>query len=374
MEKSAEHQIDQDDSNELKGDQEHSQEHPLAQKENAAVRLIRLFTALVLVAATTAVSLVVYNFTREKENQDFENQFSFAASKVVDQFKINAGRRIAALQAFSTAHTTWARHSSESFPFVTLPEFERTAAYTIQLAQVLSIMTFPIVQTEQRQAWEAYSIEHYDWMAKGMALQTNVDLDGEAEGVAQLNSQNPIAIGRDAYTDPGKFLRYHYVIHHGASQNLYLTSTKVITPLIFSVQPGTNQAAPETGPGPYAPIWSMAPSVPVGVIVNFNSFRHPSWAQTHADFMKYQTPIVSAAADFSDDSDPNVAGRNALLNLFLNRWPQKGEYEAGPVSDLYIPIWDSFDTTTRTLASIMNVSSFDCHAQRERRRESRANL
>eukprot|EP00977_Amphora_coffeiformis_P020451 scaffold8271_cov171-Amphora_coffeaeformis.AAC.8 len=333
MEKITEFQDDQEASNESCRDgRAEEEQQQLAQNENTAVRLIRLFTALVLVAATTVVSLVVYDFTRDKEVQDFEDHFSFSAGKVVDQFKINAERRISALQAFSAAHTTWAKYSNESFPFVTLPEFERSAAYTIELAQVLSIMTFPIVQTEQRQAWEAYSVEHYGWMAEGMALQPNVDLDGEAEGVAQLNSQNPIAIGRDPYTDP------------------------VITPLIFSVQSGTNQAAPESGPGPYAPIWSMAPAVPVGVILNFNSFRHPSWAQTHADFMKYQTPIVSAAADFADDSDPNVAGRNALLNLFLNRWPQKGEYQAGPVSDLYIPIWDSFDTTTRTLASIMNVS------------------
>ena len=76
---------------------------------------------------------------------------------------------------------------------------------------------------------------------------------------------------------------------------------------------------------------------------------------SHTAFLGVQSVMVGPAADYADDQDPQVAERNALMNLFLNRWPQKNEYQDGPVSDLYIPIWDSYGED-RKLASIMNVS------------------
>jgi hypothetical protein len=221
-----------------------------------------------------------------------------------------------------------------SFPFVTLPNFERKAAYTIQLAQVLSLMIFPIVQAEQRPEWECYSVENQGWLSEGLSLQTNVDLEGEAEGVSQLNGQ---AIGgtleRDPYVDPS------------------------IPPFIFSIDPQTTAAVMETGKGPYAPIWQIAPAIPVPVIINFNVFQHPSYIESIFAFMEAQTTLLSRASDFTDDSDPGTAERKAVTNLFMNRWPSKAEYEDGPISDLYIPIWDGLGED-RKLAGIMNIRTY----------------
>ena len=52
--------------------------------------------------------------------------------------------------------------------------------------------------------------------------------------------------------------------------------------------------------------------------------------------------MISAAADFRDE-DPLTANRKAVMDLFLNRWRNGTfEYEDGPVSDAYIPIYDSY--------------------------------
>jgi hypothetical protein len=52
--------------------------------------------------------------------------------------------------------------------------------------------------------------------------------------------------------------------------------------------------------------------------------------------------MISSAADFRDE-DPLTANRKAVMGLFLDRWRNGTyEYEDGPVSDSYIPIYDNY--------------------------------
>lgn len=86
----------------------------------------------------------------------------------------------------------------------------------------------------------------------------------------------------------------------------------------------------------------MAPAIPISVLVNFNTFSHPSRAKELATFLQSEKMMISAAADFRDE-DPLTANRKAVMDLFLNRWRNGTfEYEDGPVSDAYIPIYDSY--------------------------------
>lgn len=57
--------------------------------------------------------------------------------------------------------------------------------------------------------------------------------------------------------------------------------------------------------------------------------------------MASQAILVSAAWDYADTSNPKTVGKYAALNLFLNRRKDLAvNYQDGPVSDLYVPIWD----------------------------------
>ena len=95
--------------------------------------------------------------------------------------------------------------------------------------------------------------------------------------------------------------------------------------------------------------------MPLPELVNFNAIKGPSHTRELEAILENQRVVTSRAFDFSDESDPNVYGRKALLNLLLNRWKGGGnEYEDGPVSDLYYPIYDSFNTTTRKLVAVFD--------------------
>ena len=169
-----------------------------ANDETRAVNVIRLLTGLVLVGVAAMVCALIFVFTADSEEDDFETQFGHHAEKVVDQFRVNSQRRLGALESLSLDFTSWQEHSNETFPLLTLPDLERKAAFTMELAQVLSVMTFPIVYQENRTAWEDYSVENQGWLTEGLALQTNVKLKGEAGDVAEINAE----LGGDPYTDP----------------------------------------------------------------------------------------------------------------------------------------------------------------------------
>jgi hypothetical protein len=51
------------------------------------------------------------------------------------------------------------------FPFVTIPSFEQRAAAVLSLSNALEITLHPIVTSENRRAWEKYSVgEDKSWM------------------------------------------------------------------------------------------------------------------------------------------------------------------------------------------------------------------
>jgi class 3 adenylate cyclase len=303
----------------------------IAEKETNAVNAIRLATFAVLVLVALTVSLLVYFHTKDTEEGEFAAQFISHGGKVVDSFRANAESRLAALSSFSASVTSYALHSNQSFPFVTLPDFERRAAFTLQLAQVLSIAVNAIVSQDNRAEWEAYSVLNQGWLAEGLSLQQAVVDEDENESVQQFQNQTSSGVlGED------------------------VTSSLDIVPFIFSLEEGGTTSAYETGPGPFVPIWQIAPAIPLPSLINFNGLTHPTTQAELRTVLATGQRLVGPAADYSDDLDPSIAGRKALLNLFLNRWKSGGnDYEEGPVSEIYVPIQDRFGPNS-TMAGVFS--------------------
>ena len=215
-------------------------------KRNQVVARVRLVVFLVLLAVAAAVSFSVYHYTKNQEFDAFENHFDDQATKVVQAFKFNAERRLEALEAFSTQITSHAISSNSTFPFVTLPDFERHATHTLQLAEVVALLVFPIVTAETRQEWEAYSRANQAWLVEGLALQGASGGDEEALGRLQGEFDKGNIVEEGAI-DPAQYQ---------------------ITPVIYKVKPGSTEAEYEDSSGPYTV--SRMPHQPVvATIVTF---------------------------------------------------------------------------------------------------------
>ena len=314
-----------------------SEQQPvLAKQETRAVNTLRLLVLLVLVTVATTVSLAVFFYTRDSEQETFETRFADQAQKVIDAFQTNADRRLAALQAFSQQVTSHAVSQGETFPNVTLPDFEQQAAYTLKLAEVVALLILPIVSKQNRAGYEAYSVANQGWLKEGLALQEASTTQTEAADKEDLERL------QEGFVD-GDLL--------GKNESETLNANLGISPIIFKLGTGT-QAAAETGPGPYTPIWQISPALPISVLINFNTMAHPARHRELVAFLRTGKILISAAADFLDD-DPLTSGRKEVMNLFLNRYKEgEFEYDEGPVSDIYIPIYDS-NGPDKKLASIL---------------------
>ena len=334
---------DGDDDGSVVSDQSSStkqeEDLQLAKGETRAVNTLRLLVFLVLVAVAALVSLSVFLFTRGTEKDTFETRFTDQAGKVVDAFQANADRRLGALQGFSQQMTSHAVSANETFPFVTLPDFERRASYTLKLADSVAMLIFPIIRGEQRADWEAYSVANQAWLTEGLAVQAEIQSDSK-----KIDDSEEIEHLQDRFDAGG-------VVEEGESDTLL--NDMQITPVIYRLAPGTADAAPETGNGPYTPIWQLAPAAPISPLINFNTLSHPSRVNELTALLVTGQILISSAADFKDSLNPAVANRKEVMNLFLHRWKDGSfEYEDGPVSDVYIPIWDS-NGKQKTLASVL---------------------
>lgn len=82
-------------------------------------------------------------------------------------------------------------------------------------------------------------------------------------------------------------------------------------------------------------------------MVNYNAFSHPTRGVPLNSVLTNGQPLVTKAWDYSDTKNPETVGKAAALNLFIHHGGDSGNYQAGPASDLYVPIFDSFNEDER---------------------------
>jgi len=295
------------DTNTVYSEERKSELDPaLAQHETRAVNITRVFMLLVLVGVAATVSYFAFEYTRETEQEFFESSFVDQATKLTEAFSTNADKRMTALRSFSQSITTYSLSSGNRFPFVTVPDFERQAAYALKLSDSPALLMFPVVTAENRSEWEMYSNSSQGWLQDSWQAQSEVlgELrEAERDEIDALRDETGYDEGLNLDTED-------------ADQRI---EDRVITPIIFKVDSATGGVALEDGPGPYAPIWQHAPVLSAPSLVNFNSWSHPTRYRELTTLLQIQKPLLSSAADFRDD-DPLTANRKMVMNLFLNRW------------------------------------------------------
>ena len=66
------------------------------------------------------------------------------------------------------ALSSHARFANETWPFVSLPDFEMKTELTRNLADVIAIMVLPLVRKHQLDEWAEYSSSNMDWYWEGV--------------------------------------------------------------------------------------------------------------------------------------------------------------------------------------------------------------
>lgn len=147
-----------DDANTIK--------NALAKHETKQVFRLRLLVILILIAAATSISVTIYFIVKQAEIDEFELQYYAAANKIVDAFQevLVEMSAVSGIAVSVTADTLKA-NATESWPFVTMSNFQERAGSARKLSGAIYVSVNPIVQSDQLSKWERYiQTDVNDWM------------------------------------------------------------------------------------------------------------------------------------------------------------------------------------------------------------------
>jgi hypothetical protein len=156
---------------EMHGNESSDDNEQLAKKESRVIFGLRLAVAQILVPVTLGVAFAVYSNTANSETTRFENQFQNDANRVVESIGASFEKAMRALDVLALTIVSSAQAMNQTWPFVTLPNFELHVAKVLPLTKSIFIRFAPLVAPENRLQWESYSIEQHAWVNQTIRMQ-----------------------------------------------------------------------------------------------------------------------------------------------------------------------------------------------------------
>jgi hypothetical protein len=144
----------------------------LAKKETKIANVLRLVFTFLLVATALLSSALIFVFATRDETDRFEADYQANALKIIDSFHDAVELRLGSINSLANSITSHALATNQTFPFVTIPDFEiRGSDLRVQAGTMVLYWT-PLVTDETRAAWEVYAFKN--------RAQINVAFDEES--------------------------------------------------------------------------------------------------------------------------------------------------------------------------------------------------
>lgn len=329
----------------------------IAVKENRLVNWIRCTAFFVLIAATAVVAFFVFHYGRSSELHEFEEAFQNQAAKIIHHVERSAHERQAVIRSFTESVTAHGLAKNKlDWPMMTLPNFEERAFTLAEVSGLRSVTLHPVVHSQDREAWEAYARRNQDWLG----LVNTTQPPPVTSTVS--NGQDLVAPTKGISRKPPNFDReeelFESLLNFTSGGEEVVNVEKRIPGRIYrldSLAQDGKGARPERGPGPFLPGWQMAPILPIPSLVNLNALSLESRQKEMLSCMESKAQILSKVQDYNKTLEGLYRG--ALLAINTNRF--NGQLnEWGPVSDLYIPVFETFDQGNSTVVAILATTVF----------------
>jgi hypothetical protein len=130
----------------------------LARRETKIVKVLRVLVLVLLLVTATLASVGVYFYTSNEETQNFESGYQANAQRIVELFHDAVERRMGAINSVATVITSHSLATKQTFPFVTIPNFEIRGSDLRVQAAATGIAWLPLVTDGTRDAWEEYAL------------------------------------------------------------------------------------------------------------------------------------------------------------------------------------------------------------------------
>jgi class 3 adenylate cyclase len=273
----------------------------IAEAESNLLFWIRMIVLAVLVLSTVSVALVVYFYTSDSEEDEFEEQFVSDSLKVFEAVGTSLDITFGAADAFILKVVSYARYSNSTWPFVTTPDFAVQAAKLLSISSAVFFNQYPLVSNDQRAEWEKYSIENDAWVEDGIQVQAR-----------NKNYAGPIVTEYET----------HGIIHDNDGD------------------------VAQSNPGPYLPAWQSSPVVPYYYPYNWNGLSYDELAIATLQSMETQRIVINGVTNLPDLNDPAAVEQAAAFSDWAGDFISEDEDQNEPMSDIFYPIIDAIDDVT----------------------------
>jgi len=259
--------------------------------ETKAVYYLKMQLLALLCALAVGVAATVFFLSRSSEMQIFEEAAADDSAKILESVGGTMDMTLGAIDSLVVSITSWADHSNNSWPFVTLPDHAVKFPKVRDLSKALYICFFPFVSLAQKPMWEQYSLQLGDaWVQDAMDQ--------------QKKDVNYHGIHLDEYYDP--------------------------SPVIFSVD------GPADGPGPFFPSWQAYPIVPIRPPFNWDY-------GTYAFFDKEEVienlrVSTSKVINMPDSDDESVINEAAIYSDWAKDFVGQNENADEPFFPIFYPV------------------------------------
>jgi hypothetical protein len=281
------------------------------QRETKALSLLRVMVIVVMLAACGLVSVSTFLYTRDKEEKEFESNYSEYASLVLNTFQDRIGLELAALDSLAADISSAARSTGSEWPAVTVPDFEMRGAKTHNLANVLSLMFLPVATVGTRSAWQDHTVRDQSW------LQDSLD-----------------------------FLAAGTTVGGGSDAGLEL---EPISPVIFSDSEELEDFMSTTA-GTFLPIWQVSPVVAVPSIYNYDMLNRDEFSGPLQALLESEEAVIGKSIDLSAPSSSNSS---SFFGLLLHDPQVMLNATSGPLRTLFYPIFYGYQEGSKLVGTLV---------------------
>ncbi len=297
---------------------------------------LRLLVFALFVGLCLALPLLVYSISRNNQEEWFEGTFSSISAKFINNVEFQLSRKLSAVDSLRIALTSHGSNipNNQTWPFVTIPDWDFRANNVKDLGSLLSIALHPMVTEGDREEWEQYVQENLDWLwqAQDRGARTNFFVSNRLQGKRLLQEE----LRADGLT---------FTIHRG----------QPIVKEIFGLndQSANGFTRESNTDAPYFPCWMHMP--PRSEFINFNLLS--SKATSEATKHTIATGEVAISRVMDPDEDGGVSSREFeeyVASLIKeHRRDETFEYEGDPIATMSFPVFSSFDMEDQRLVAIL---------------------
>ena len=281
-------------------------------RETQWVIFFKILLITVFSTAAICVSVATYYHVKREETHGFETQFNDFATHMIQTFYHSTNVKMWTANLVGVTITSYAKHSGEVFPNVTLDGWKPAIAGALRLADSSIITYAPILNTEEELSqWEAYAVEQ-DRSSEGFGPPPGGTGGGAGSGEGEWTGGGAgSGEGRRAEGEEGSGGAGSVGANRSGSRRLYydnvfqrdvdVSEERTIADGIYSFE--GDKMVDFEGPGPYAPIWHMSPGCNRSACIMYNQMSERGRREAIEKGIQHREPTFSRIL-YNEDHDP----------------------------------------------------------------------